>query len=112
MFFSSFLACLFKENIQIKKGKNIFMENRQPKFDPKNSFSWAKGKGTMSERGHGILFGLHLAGFGATDLARLLSISRRGVYDSIKATTVVLEPSVPTPDLIFGDPNGGGNERC
>jgi predicted DNA-binding protein YlxM (UPF0122 family) len=53
-------------------------------FNVPKPFPWARGHGKPSDELRGIVFGLHLAGFGVTEISEALQLSRQGVYGTVK----------------------------
>jgi predicted DNA-binding protein YlxM (UPF0122 family) len=53
-------------------------------FDFPKPFPWARGHGKPSDELRGVVFGMHLAGVGVTEISEALQLSRQGVYGIIK----------------------------
>ena len=56
-----------------------------PKRAKLKPYSWARGNGTLTPFLEGVLFGLHLHGASASDIADLLRVGRNTVYDVIQS---------------------------
>jgi transposase len=56
-----------------------------PKRAKLKPYSWSNGKGALTPFLEGVLFGLHLHGASASDIADLLRVGRNTVYDVIQS---------------------------
>jgi hypothetical protein len=66
-----------------------------PKIQRPAPFSWAKGNGKLCDFTEGVIWALLHAGKSAGDVAGLLDVSTKTVYDVRNRTNVRLSASVP-----------------
>ncbi|CUG76794.1 unnamed protein product [Bodo saltans] len=56
-----------------------------PKLTRPKAFLWAKGNGTLTPTARGIIYGMHLSGQTAGNIASMMNVARITVYDTIKS---------------------------
>ena len=84
-----------------------------PNFDPKKPFSWALGSGKVSDHGHGVILGLHLAGCSNGMISTVMDVTKTSVARSLlasKTTLGIIRPSPgstdASPECVESSPDG------
>jgi hypothetical protein len=105
-----FLVWLSNPRIPSFFRKKVQFKNMAPKKKGIIPFLWAKGSGHLTEHGDGVVFGLHLCEKSISDIARMMSLSRKSVRASIARSRATLGLEVGAAEG-SGDEAGTDDER-
>ena len=56
-----------------------------PKVTRPKAFSWAKGQGKLTPTARGIIYGMHLSSQSAANIAAMMRVTVKTVYQTIKS---------------------------